>query len=67
MEVRTAAVKTYWFIGGLLYIKKLMAKDGEAWARQYSVNVLLPTLPLLHARLLTEKYDQLYVIKAVCK
>ena len=44
-----------------------MAKDGKAWARQYSVKVLLPTLPLLHARLLTEKYDQLYIIKVVCK
>ena len=65
------AVKTYWFIGSLLYIKKkkkkLMAKDGEAWARQYSIKVLLSTLPLLHARLLTETYGQLYVIKVVCK
>lgn len=44
-----------------------MAKDGEAWARQYSVKALLSTLSLLHARVLTEKYDQLYVIKVVCK
>ena len=44
-----------------------MAKDGEAWARQYSIKVLLSTLPLLHARLLTETYGQLYVIKVVCK